>query len=433
VSDIAEPKRARARASAPKLVAPRPPFATVEDAVEQIRRGRMVVVIDDEERENEGDLVMAAELCRPEDVAFIRKHASGVVCVPMSSERVAALDLPQMVQLNEARLGTAFTVSVDAREGISTGISAADRAHTIRVLADPDAAPKDLVKPGHVFPLRAREGGVLVRAGQTEASVDLCEMAGLRPVAVICEITNPDGSMARLPDLKRFAKKNALKMISVRDLISHRMAREKLVERVASAKLPTEFGEFTIHGYRARFANIEAEHVALVMGDVATGEPVLVRVESECLTGHALGSLRCDCGDQVRVALKRISEEGRGVLLYLRQEGRGIGLMNKLRAYELQDQGLDTVEANERLGFKADHREYGIGVQILMDLGIRRARIMTNNPQKASISLYGFEVVGRVPLEVPSRLTNRAYLATKRAKMGHLLAVVPDDEQDERP
>jgi 3,4-dihydroxy 2-butanone 4-phosphate synthase / GTP cyclohydrolase II len=410
-------------------VTARSPFTTIEDAVEEIRRGRMIIVLDDEERENEGDLVMAAELCRPEDVAFIRKYASGVVCVPMSAERVEALDLPPMVTRNEARLGTAFTVSVDAREGITTGISAADRARTIRVLADPATRPADLVKPGHVFPLRSREGGVLVRAGQTEASVDLCVIAGLRPVGVICEITNADGSMARLPELKRFARAHKLKMITVRDLIAYRMAREKLVERVATAKLPTEFGEFTVHGYRARFENVEAEHVALTMGDVASGEPVLVRVESECLTGHALASLRCDCRDQVTAAMRRIGEEGRGVLLYLRQEGRGIGLMNKLKAYELQDQGLDTVEANERLGFKADHREYGIGVQILMDLGVRRARILTNNPQKASVSLYGFEVVERIPLEVPVRPTNRAYLDTKRRKLGHLLSVVPDEQR----
>jgi 3,4-dihydroxy 2-butanone 4-phosphate synthase/GTP cyclohydrolase II len=314
-------------------------------------------------------------------------------------------------------------VTVDAREGITTGISASDRARTIRILADPRSTAADLVKPGHVFPLQAREGGVLVRAGQTEAGVDLCRLAGLQPVAVICEITNPDGSMARLPELKRFAKRHGLRMITVKDLIAYRMAREQLVERVATAKLPTEFGEFTVHGYRAKFDAVEAEHVALTMGDVADGKPVLVRVESECLTGHAFLSVRCDCADQLRVSLKRISAEGRGVFLYLRQEGRGIGLMNKLRAYALQDGGLDTVEANEHLGFKADHREYGIGVQILMDLGVRRARIMTNNPQKASVSLYGFEVVERVPIDVPSRPQNRAYLATKRAKLGHLLTV----------
>jgi len=424
VSHIASEARRRARG--PRLFSPRAPFTSIEDAVEEVRRGRMVIVLDDEERENEGDLVMAAQACRPEDVAFIRRHASGVVCVPMSSERADALDLPPMVARNEARLGTAFTVSVDAREGITTGISAADRARTIRVLADPGTRPADLVKPGHVFPLRSREGGVLVRAGQTEAAVDLCTFAGVEPVGVICEITNPDGTMARLPELRRFARKHGLRMITVRDLISHRMEREKLVERVASSRFPTAYGDFTIHGYRARYARTEAEHVALTMGDVASGEPVLVRVHSECLSGDTLGSLRCDCGDQLQVALARIAEEGRGVLLYLRQEGRGIGLMNKLRAYELQDQGLDTVEANERLGFKADHREYGIGVQILMDLGVRRARILTNNPQKASLSLYGFEVVERVPLEVPARATNRAYLLSKRAKMGHLLSVVPE-------
>jgi len=410
----------------PRVVAPRAPFTTVDDAIAEIARGRMVIVVDDEDRENEGDLTMAAQLCTPEDVAFIRKYASGVVCVPMTGERLEQLDLPQMVQRNEARLGTAFTVSVDAREDISTGISAADRAKTIRVLADPKSSPADLVKPGHVFPLKARDGGVLVRAGQTEAGVDLCRLAGLEPVAVICEITNPDGSMARLPELKRFAKRHGLRIITVKDLIAYRMAREQLVERVATARLPTEYGEFTVHGYRARYGNVEADHVALVMGDVGNGGPVLVRVHSECLTGDVFGSQRCDCGEQMDAALRRIAREGRGVFLYLRQEGRGIGLMNKLRAYALQDQGLDTVEANERLGFKADHREYGIGVQILMDLGVRRARILTNNPQKASLSLYGFEVVERVPLEVPARATNRAYLLSKRAKMGHLLSVVPE-------
>ena len=410
----------------PRAVKPEPPFATVDEAISEIAAGKMVIVVDDEDRENEGDLTMAAELCTPADVAFIRKYASGVICVPMINERLDQLDLPQMVTRNEARLGTAFTVSVDAREDITTGISAADRARTIRILADPNSTAADLVKPGHVFPLQAREGGVLVRAGQTEAAVDLCRLAKLQPVGVICEITNDDGSMARLPELKSFAKRHGLRMITVKDLIAYRMAREQLVERVATAKLPTEFGEFTVHGYRARFGTTEAEHVALTMGDVANGEPVLVRVESECLTGHAFGSWRCDCQDQLRASLTRIAEEGRGVFLYLRQEGRGIGLMNKLRAYELQDQGLDTVEANEKLGFKADHREYGIGVQILMDLGVRRARIMTNNPQKASVSLYGFEVVERVPIEVPSRPENRAYLATKRDKLGHLLKMAKD-------
>ncbi|MHB8631289.1 MAG: bifunctional 3,4-dihydroxy-2-butanone-4-phosphate synthase/GTP cyclohydrolase II [Candidatus Limnocylindria bacterium] len=400
------------------------PFASIEDALAEIRDGRMVIVLDDDDRENEGDLIMAAERCREADVAFMRRYGSGVICVPLTPERLDALALPQMVIRNEARLGTAFSVSVDARTGVSTGISAADRSRTIRLLADPDRGAADLVRPGHIFPLEARDGGVLVRAGHTEAAIDLCRMAGLRPAAVICEISNDDGSMKRLPELTDFGRAHGLKLITVKDLIAHRMAREQLVERVAAATLPTVHGEFTIHGYRARYGATEAEHAALVLGDVADGEPVLVRVHSECLTGDVFGSYRCDCGEQVDAALAAIAAEGRGVLVYLRQEGRGIGLMNKLRAYELQDQGLDTVEANERLGFKADQREYGVGVQILRDLGVRRVRLLTNNPHKL-VSLYGLDVVDRRSLEITPRDRNRAYLETKRRKMGHLLT--PDE------
>ncbi|CAN5163094.1 bifunctional 3,4-dihydroxy-2-butanone-4-phosphate synthase/GTP cyclohydrolase II [soil metagenome] len=409
-------------------VPPKREFSTVEDAVEEIRRGRMIIVLDDEDRENEGDLVMAAETCSAEDVAFIRRYASGVVCVPMTSERLEELGLPQMGERNTARLGTAFTVSVDAREGITTGISATDRARTIRLLAVAATSAEDLVRPGHIFPLRAREGGVLVRAGQTEAAVDLCRLAGRPPVGVICEITNPDGSMARLPQLRRFARRHGLRMITVKQLIAHRMSRERLVERVDTARLPTELGEFTVYGYRAHYGNTEAEHIALTLGDLASGEPMLVRVHSECLNGDVFGSLRCDCGGQIAAALAAISREGRGILVYLRQEGRGIGLMNKLRAYELQDNGLDTVEANERLGFKADQREYGIGAQILADRGVRRMRLLTNNPHKL-VSLYGLEVVERLPLETAPSAANRGYLATKRTKLGHLLTILDGERR----
>jgi len=419
VSSIGSEKVPAQARRTPRVVSPRPPFTSVEDAAEEIRRGRMVIVLDDEERENEGDLVMAAERCRPEDVAFIRKHASGVICVPMSPERVQQLDLPQMVARNEARLGTAFTVSVDAREGITTGISAADRARTIHVLADAATRPADLVKPGHIFPLRSREGGVLVRAGQTEAAVDLCVMAGLRPVGVICEITNPDGTMARLPELKRFAKRHGLRMITVKDLIAYRMAREKLVKRVVTTKLPTAYGEFQLCLYETTIDR--SQHVVLVLGQVDQGKPVLVRVHSECLTGDVLGSLRCDCGPQLHRALEMIGETKQGVVLYIRQEGRGIGLGNKIKAYALQDQGLDTVEANRALGFEPDLRDYGIGAQILADLGLKQLRLLTNNPRKiVGLEGYGMEVIERVPIEIPPRPENIAYLRVKRQKLGHL-------------
>lgn len=409
----------------PRLVSSGP-FTSVDEAITDIRKGRMIIVSDDQNRENEGDLVMAAQHCGTAEVAFMRRWASGVITVPMTGERLEQLGLPQMVERNETPRETAFTVSVEAREGITTGISAADRARTIAVLANPDSRPSDLARPGHVFPLRAREGGVLVRAGHTEAAVDLCRLAGLTPVGVICELTNDDGSMMRGAELRRFAKKHDLRIISVKDLINHRMSREKLVERVATAKLPTRYGEFRVYGYRVRYDQTNVEHVALTVGDISRGDPVLTRVHSECLTGDALGSFRCDCGEQLDAALDRIATEGRGVLIYLRQEGRGIGLMNKLRAYELQDEGLDTVEANERLGFRADQREYGVGVQILNDLGVHSVRLLTNNPHKL-VSLYGLDVAERVPLEILPRESNRSYLISKRDKMGHLLSVVPDD------
>jgi len=397
------------------------PFNSVEEIIADLREGRMVIILDDEDRENEGDLVCAAEHVTPEIVNFMATHGRGLVCLPMTVERLDELHIPLMVQDNTASRSTAFCVSIEACRDVTTGISAADRAKTIRLAADPRSRPDDLARPGHVFPLQARPGGVLKRAGHTEASVDLCRLAGLRPMAVICEIMNADGTMARLADLRSFAREHELKISSIARLIRYRMREERLVERVASPELPTEMGDWRIHAYRYELEN--QTHVALVMGDPTPDEPVLVRVHSECLTGDVFGSTRCDCGQQLQFAMDRIAAEGKGAILYLRQEGRGIGLANKLRAYELQDvDHKDTVEANLALGFQADHRDYGVGAQILYDLGIRRLRLMTNNMGKyVGLEGYGLELVERVPVELPPNENNREYLRTKKLKMGHLL------------
>jgi 3,4-dihydroxy 2-butanone 4-phosphate synthase / GTP cyclohydrolase II len=378
----------------------------------------MVVVVDDPDRENEGDLVCAAQFATAEAVNFMATHARGLICLCLTGERCEELGLPQMTQHNEAPLGTAFTVSVEARTGVTTGISAADRAHTIQVAIDPDSTARDLVQPGHVFPLRARDGGVLVRAGQTEAAVDLARLAGLVPAGVVCEIMNEDGTMARVPDLVPYCELHGLRMITVSDLIEYRRRHERLVERVVSIQLPTEYGLFTAIAFRETLTG--RNHLALVMGEV--GDNVLVRVHSECLTGDVFHSLRCDCGEQLEAALAAIAAEGRGVLLYMAQEGRGIGLLNKLRAYELQEQGLDTVDANLALGFAADEREWGIGNQILADLGISTMRLLTNNPKKVSgVEAYGLKVTEQVPIEMPPHPENVRYLAAKRDKLGHKL------------
>ena len=399
------------------------PFAPIDDAIKAIRDGQMIIVVDDEDRENEGDLTIAAEKITPEAINFMAKHGRGLICMPMTEERVAELEIPQMVATNTSRYDTAFCVGIEAKGVTSTGISASDRAATVLAVIDPRTRPTDLARPGHTFPLKARKGGVLVRAGQTEAAVDLARIAGLYPAGVICEIMNDDGSMARVPELTKYAKRHKLLMITVADLIQYRLRTEALVHRVASAALPTEHGEFRVIAFESA---IDREtHVALVMGEIGDGQNVLVRVHSRCLTGDVFHSARCDCGLQLDAAMDKIAAEGRGVLLYLNQEGRGIGLSNKIRAYELQDQGLDTVEANERLGFKADQRDYGIGVQILKDLGVRSMRLLSNNPRKlVGIEGYQLSVVDWIPLEIPASDNTRRYLTTKKQKLGHKLTSV---------
>jgi 3,4-dihydroxy 2-butanone 4-phosphate synthase/GTP cyclohydrolase II len=398
------------------------PLDRVEEALEDIRQGRMVIVADDEDRENEGDLVCAAEAVTPEIINFMATHGRGLICVTLMPEDADRLELSPMTAANTDPKGTAFTISVDAatKFGVTTGISAHDRARTIQVMMDPDATPADLTRPGHIFPLRAKPGGVLRRVGQTEAGCDLARLAGFRPAGVICEILKEDGTMARRPELEVFAKEHGLKFITVADLVAYRLQKERLVSRIAEAVLPTPHGEFRLIGYESLVDG--REHVALVMGDLEQGEDVLVRMHSECLTGDVFGSQRCDCGEQLEQAMAQVAERGRGVIVYLRQEGRGIGLGNKIRAYALQDQGRDTVEANEELGFQPDLRDYGIGAQILLDLGIRSIRILTNNPRKiVGLDGYDLAVTGREPLHIEPSEHNREYLATKRTKLGHLL------------
>ena len=407
-----------------------PRFATIEDAIEDVRRGRMVVVVDDENRENEGDLTMAAQFATPEAVNFMATHGRGLICLALTDERCRDLGLNLMAAKNESPFQTAFTVSIEAREGVTTGISAADRARTIQVAVDPHSGPHDLVQPGHVFPLKAKDGGVLERAGQTEAAVDLARLAGLIPAGVLCEVMNPDGTMARTPDLVDYCRRHDLKLITVADLIAYRRRTEKLVERVVSTKLPTAFGEFNAVGYRSLID--DKHHVAMVKGEVAGADDVLVRVHSECLTGDVFHSLRCDCGEQLESALAMIEREGKGVLLYLSQEGRGIGLLNKLRAYRLQEEGLDTVDANLKLGLPADLRDYGIGAQILVDLGLSSIRILTNNPKKIlGLEGYGLSVTDQVPIRAVPNPHNEAYLNAKRDRLGHALhhQGLPLDEQ----
>lgn len=405
-------------------MASKPKTASVEEAIEQIKAGHLIILVDDEDRENEGDLMVAAEKVTPEIINFMTLHGRGLICLPLTKKRLEELQLPLMVQDNTSRFETAFTVSIDAKEGVTTGISAFDRARTVQVAIDPKSKPSDLVRPGHIFPLQAREGGVLARAGQTEAAVDLARLAGLTPAGVICEIMNEDGTMARMPQLEEFSQKHQVPILTIADLIQYRMKHERLVRKIEEADLPTKHGHFRLYIFEDMIHR--ENHVALVKGTIAQDEPILVRAHSQCLTGDTFGSSRCDCGEQLHRAMEMIEKEGKGVVLYiLNQEGRGIGLLNKIKAYALQDQGEDTVEANRKLGFRPDQRDYGIGAQILVALGVKKIKLMTNNPRKfIGLAGYGLEIVDRIPIEVPPNSTNRKYLKTKKEKLGHILEMV---------